>query len=354
LNKQAKAENNPITQKIRMSSKIVTGIMAYGMSGKVFHAPFVHAHPEFELRAVTERNHKNAATDYPGIISYNTIEELLADEKIELIVINTPNHTHYEYASRALNAGKHILVEKPFTATTNEAKELFNLAKNLNKQIFVYQNRRWDSDFTSVRQIIESGQLGKLNEVHFRFDRYRAAIGPKTFKEERLSASGLQYDLGPHLLDQAISLFGKPDCFNKILGKNRKDTKVDDYFSIHLSYPNSVNVFVHANLLVADPLPAFVLHGSNGTFIKDRVDVQEEQLLKGIKPTDANYGKEPADKTGRLTLIDNAGNKTQQNIPTLTGNYLPLFEAVYQSIRNGQSYPITESDVIAQLEILEA
>nr|WP_294870944.1 Gfo/Idh/MocA family oxidoreductase [uncultured Pedobacter sp.] len=337
-----------------MEKKIITGLMAYGMSGKVFHAPFVDAHPGFKLHAVTERNQKQAADDYPGVISYNTIDDLIADEAIELIIINTPNYTHFDYATKSLSAGKHILVEKPFTATSAEAKELFELADRMGKKIFFYQNRRWDSDYTAVREVIESGKLGKLNEVHFRYDRYRLAIGPKTFKEEPIAASGLMYDLGPHLLDQAISIFGKPETFHKILGKNRKDTKVDDYFSIHLGYPNSVNVFVHSNLLLVDPLPAFVLHGEKGSLHKERTDIQEEQLLKRMKLSDSAYGIEPEGKEGKLTLIDEQGNKTVHSVPSLRGSYLPLFEAVYQSVVNDVPYPVTQDQVITQLEILEA
>jgi scyllo-inositol 2-dehydrogenase (NADP+) len=334
--------------------EIVTGLMAYGMSGKVFHAPFVNAHPGFKLHAVTERNKKIAAADYPGVISYDTIEDLISDEAIELIIINTPNYTHYDYAAKSLRAGKHILVEKPFTATTAEAKELFELADSVGKKIFFYQNRRWDSDFTTVREVIQSGKLGKLSEVHFRYDRYRATIGPKTFKEEPMAASGLMYDLAPHLLDQAISIFGKPDSFYKILGKNRKDTKVDDYFSIHLSYPDSVNVFVHANLLLVDPLPAFVVNGSSGSLHKRRTDIQEEQLLKYMKLDNPVYGIEAEGSEGKLTLIDEEGNKSVQFLPSERGNYLPLFEAVYQSIVNDAQYPVSRDQVLTQLEILEA
>lgn len=324
------------------------------MSGKVFHAPFIDAHPGFKLHAITERNKKAAADDYPGVISYDTTDELLLDKEIELIIINTPNYTHFDYATKALSAGKHILVEKPFTATSVEAKELFELAKRLGKKIFFYQNRRWDSDFTAVRQVIESGALGKLSEVHFRYDRYRSTIGVKSFKEEPIAASGLLYDLGPHLLDQAISIFGKPLSFHKILGKNREGTKVDDYFSIHLAYPDSVNVFVHSNMMVVDALPAFVLNGTNGSLHKVRADSQEEQLLKGMKLSETGYGIEAPGKEGKLTLIDESGNKSTRSIPSLTGSYLPLFEAVYQSITADAAFPVTEEQVITQLEILEA
>ncbi len=337
-----------------MNKEIITGILAYGMSGKVFHAPFINAHPGFKLHAITERNHKQAATNYPEIISYDTIEETINDPAIELIIINTPNFTHFNYATQALNAGKHILVEKPLTATVAEAMELFKLSEQTGKKIFFYQNRRWDSDFSAVRDVVQSGRLGKLNEVHFRYDRYRTAIGPKTFKEEPYAASGLMYDLGPHLLDQAISLFGKPDMFHKITGKNRKGTKVDDYFSIHLGYPNSVNVFVHANLLLVDPLPAFVLHGENGSLHKKRSDTQEEQLLKGMKLTEVGYGIELPGSEGKLTLIDDEGNRTVEEVASLAGSYLPLFDAIYESIINDAAYPVSQEQVLIQLEILEA
>lgn len=337
-----------------MEKAIVTGLLAFGMSGKVFHAPFIDAHPGFKFHAVLERNQKKAAVDYPGVKSYDNFEELVSDPEIELVIVNTPNFTHADYTRRSLQAGKHVLVEKPFTATSAEAKELFELARSLGKKIFIYHNRRWDSDCTSIQKIVESGQLGQINEVHYRYDRYRKAIGPKIFKEEPHPASGLLYDLGPHLLDQAISLFGKPDSFYKVLGKHRPDTKVDDYFMIHLAYPNDLNVFLTSSLLVADPQKAFVLHGSAGSFIKGRSDVQEEQLLKGMKLSNPVYGIEPAESKGRLTIIDDQGNPDVTYIDSENGNYIGLFEAVYQSIINEKPYPITEDQIIIQLEILEA
>jgi len=337
-----------------MSTVISTGLLAYGMSGKLFQGPFIDAHQGFKLHAVTERHEKNAEKDFPGIISYDTTDDLIADENIDLIVVNTPNYLHYEHAKKALHAGKHILVEKPFAANAAEAAEIFELAETLGKKVFVFQSRRWDSDFNAVKKIVDSGKLGKLSEVHFRYDRYKAGIGVKSFKEELVPATGLQYDLGPHLLDQAISLFGKPDSFHKILGKNRKGTKVDDYFSIHLSYPNSVNVFVHASMLVVEPLPAFVLHGEKGTFIKERADIQEEQLLKGIKPNDSGFGIEARGKEGKLTLIDNNGERTQELVPSDSATYLSLFEDVYQSLVSDKPFPVTQAQVLAQLEILEA
>jgi len=336
------------------NNTITAGLLAYGMSGKVFHAPFLHTHNGFNLKAVVERSNKNAANDYPEITSYNSVDELLNDSEIELVVVNTPNNLHYEHAKAALLKGKHILVEKPFTATSTQAKELFELADKSGKQIFFYQNRRWDSDFASVKKVLASGKLGKLNEMHLRYDRYRNTIGPKAFKEKAIEASGLLYDLGPHLLDQVISLFGKPISYYKTLGKNRKGTEVDDYFTIQLNYPDSVNVFVTSSMLVVNPQAAFVLHGVYGSFIKQRADIQEEQLLAGMKLTDDVYGIEPKGKEGFLTTIDDDGNKTETIIPSEIGSYLPLFDAVYESLTSDKPYPVTRENVITQLEILES
>ncbi len=336
-----------------MNTKIKTGLLAYGMSGKVFHAPFISTHPEFHLQGIVERNHKTAAHDYSGIISYNSVDELLADEEIDLVIVNTPSYTHYDYAKQALNAGKHILVEKPFCATTAEAKEIFALAISVGKKALVYQNRRYDSGFNAVKKVIDSGKLGKLVEVHFRYDRYRNEIGPKIFKEEPFAASGLSYDLGPHLLDQAISLFGKPLSFYKTLGKHRVNTKVDDYFTIQLNYPKNLNVFLTASMLVPDIQSAFVLHGTNGSFTKNHADVQEEQLLKGLKPTEPGYGIENTADAGKLTLVTPSSGRDITIIPSEKGDYMGIFEAVYQNIVNDVDYPITEEEVLIQLGILE-
>ncbi len=337
-----------------MSNKINTGLLAYGMSGKVFHAPFIEHHPAFNFVAVTERNHKNAQQDYPNLKSYASVEALLADDSIELVIINTPNNTHYTYAEMALKAGKHILVEKPFTATTAQAKALFALAKSVGKKALVYQNRRFDSGFNSTKKIIESGLLGQLVEVHFRFDRYRNEIGPKAFKEEPVEASGLQYDLGPHLLDQAIALFGKPEKYYKVLSKNRVGTKVDDYFFIHLSYPQQLHVFLTASMLVAEVKEAFVVNGLQGSFSKKHADVQEGQLLQGLKPSDSHYGIENPADAGLLTLVTENNGRTAQQVPAEKGDYSGLFEAVYQTLRHDTPYPVTEEEVLIQLEILEA
>ena len=338
-------------------SPIVTGLLAYGMSGKLFHAPFLALHPGFELRAVVERHEQRMAADYPSIRSYPSTEALLADPALELVVVNTPNDTHYDLTRQALLAGKHVLVEKPVATTVAQWHELTALARQQGRQLLAYQNRRWDTDFGAVRRVVESGQLSRLIEVHFRYDRYRPVLHTKIFKEDGRPGSGLQYDLGPHLLDQAISLFGKPLSFEKTLGSYRHGSQVPDHFTIQLRYPQDLNVWLTAGLLVADPGPAFVLHGSQGSYKKDRTDPQEAQLLAGIKPDDPAYGRERvADQAGRLVLADPAGqNRVLPPVADAAApsTYMGLFEAVYQAIRHGQPYPITEEELTWQLEILE-
>lgn len=327
--------------------------MAYGMSGKVFHAPFFEAHKGFQLKAVVERTKKLAKNDYPETISYDNAEALLGDGSIDLIVVNTPNNLHFEHAMQALSANKHVLIEKPACSNTQELQALLDKAQSVGRKIFFYQNRRWDSDFMAVKNVIESEALGKLNEVHFRFDRYREGISVKAFKEEPIAASGLLYDLGPHLLDQAISIWGRPSHWNIVKGMNRPGTKVDDFFSIHLAYPDSLNVFVHSNMMTVAPQPAYVLYGSKGTFVKDRTDVQEEQLQKGIKPTNEYYGIEQANVDGQLSYFED-GKIYAKRIPSLRGDYMSLFDAIYDTLIDGKPYPITNSDVVAQLEIIQS
>ncbi len=333
---------------------IKTGLLAFGMSGRIFHAPFLNAHTGFSLDAVAERHTKKASALYPAIKSYDTLEEVINNPELELIVVNTPNFTHFELAKAALLAGKHVLIEKPVAATSAEAKELFDLGKQVNREVLIYQNRRWDSDVKAVKQVLETGELGKIVEVHFRYDRWRPEIGPKAFKETPMPASGLLYDLGPHLLDQAINLFGKPLSFTKTLSKHRLKTEVPDYFCIHLKYPEDLNVFLYGSMLVAKPLPGFVLHGTRGTFIKKRSDVQEGQLDQGISPLAAGFGIEEEGMQGELTYINPETEKMETvNVPSLKGDFMAIFDAVQQSIRERKPFPVTEEEVLLQLSIIE-
>jgi len=335
-----------------MEKKITTGVLSYGMSGQLFHSPFVDVHEGFQFTAVVERSKKRAHQKYPDIKSYDSVDALLADDEIELVIVNTPNNTHFEFALRALQMGKHVLVEKPFTVTPAEAEQLFETARKNNRHALPYQNRRFDSDFLSVKQVIDSGKLGQLVEVHLRFDRYKYEIGQKAAKETPIPGSGLLFDLGPHLLDQVISLFGMPLNWTKTLGHFRPNTQVDDYGHIHLTYPKDLQVFVTASLLVVDIKPAFTLNGTKGAYVKQRSDVQESQLMENVGPKDPQYGLEEDSQMGVLTLMTEDGSKKVENIASPRSSYLQIFDAAYRTIREGTPYPITAEQVIKQLEIL--
>ncbi|RZK23049.1 MAG: oxidoreductase [Hymenobacter sp.] len=335
------------------SSPIKTGLLAYGMSGKIFHAPFLTQHSGFDLQAVVQRHEQRMQADYPHIRSYGSVAELLADPALELVVVNTPSATHVDLARQALLAGKHVLLEKPVATAAAEVHALFDLARQQGRQLFAYQNRRWDTDFGSVCRVVESGRLGRLIEVHFRYDRFKPQLNPKKFKEDADSpGSGLVFDLGPHLVDQAISLFGQPLKVEKAQGSYRENSQVADYFNLHLHYPAGLHVYLSSSLLVADPGPAFVLHGTQGSYRQDRTDPQEAQLLAGMQPQNPAYGHEQPGQEGRLTLAAPDGTLTATPVAAEPSSYAGLFEAVYQAIRHGQRYPITEADLAVQLNII--
>ena len=330
---------------------VATGLLSYGMSGRLFHAPFLHAHPGFNFSAVVERSQKKVNAVYPHVKSCDSPDELFNDPSLELIIVDTPNYSHYEYARKALEAGKHVLIEKPFATSLAQAKELFDLAKKQKRYVMAYQNRRWDSDFQSVKAIAAEKRLGKLVEVHLRYDRYRPLIEAKPHKEEPLPGAGLAWNLGPHVLDQAICLFGRPLQFFKTTAAHRDNTKVDDYAFFHLQYQNDLQVYIHVSLLCARPLPSYVLHGKNGSFMRGRTDIQESQLDKGISPLDPEYGKDTT--LGELTLADENGILKTEMVPAPKGDYYQLFEAVYQQVRNKRPYPITKDEILCQMEILD-
>lgn len=335
-----------------MKKPIVTALLAYGMSGKVFHAPFLETNDGFQLYGVLERNEKKAVLDYPNIKSFSSIDELLDDKNIELVVVNTPNNTHFEYIKQVLKSGKHVLTEKPATTNAEEFIEILELAKKVNRKIFVYHNRRWSSDFMATKSVIESGKLGDIVEVHLRFDRYRPTIGAKTFKETPIPSSGIWYDLGSHLIDQAISVFGKPIHNNGYKNNYRDNSQVDDFAFMHIEFSNKINVFITTSMLVADAQAGIVIHGTKGSFIKAFCDEQENQLVNGLSPLDVNFGIEKPNNEGKLTYYNNDNKQITEIIPSVKGNFNGLFDAIYNNVRNQINFPIKNEEIIEQLKLL--
>ncbi|MDP3667244.1 MAG: Gfo/Idh/MocA family oxidoreductase [Sediminibacterium sp.] len=329
---------------------IKTAILSFGVSGRVFHAPFIHLHPGFELYGVWERTKSESASFYPGIKLFRTLEELLADESIELVIVNTPTATHFEYTKKVLATGKHAVVEKAFTTSVEEAIELKELADSSGKVVSVFQNRRWDSDFKTVKKIIQEGWLGEIMEAEFHFDRYKEELSPKTHKEIPSPGAGLLNDLGPHLIDQALHLFGLPQSVFADLRITRQGSQVDDYFEILFYYPN-LRVRLKAGYQVREPIPAYVVHGRKGSFLKSRGDVQESHLMANQVPNLQEWGTEAETEQG-LLHTEKDGRLLRKRVPTLQGNYYAYYEGIYQSIRNHAPIQVTTQDGMNVMKVI--
>jgi predicted dehydrogenase len=331
--------------------KIKTALLSYGMSGKVFHAPFLDFHEGFVLVGSWERSNQLIQLDYPDVKSYATIEELLRDD-VDLVIVNTPVGTHFEYAKQVLLAGKHAVVEKAFTTTVAEAQELVELAKEKGLKLSVFQNRRWDSDFKTVQKVVTDKVLGELVEAEIHFDRYNPLLSPKGHKETVNSGAGILKDLGPHLIDQALYLFGFPQSVFADIRVTREHSLVDDWIDVLLYYPH-FRVRLKASFFVRESNPAYVIHGKKGSFLKARGDLQEDELKLGKKPNLSSWGTEASGNEGLLhTEVE--GEIIKEKVPTLQGDYYDYFEGVYQSIVNDAKEPVTGEEGLQVMQIIEA
>ncbi len=329
-----------------------TALCSFGMSGWVFHAPFIANDPHFKLYAVWERSKNLAEKKYPDIKTFRTLEALLADDAIELVIVNSPNYTHYDYTKKALLAGKHVVVEKPFTVTVEEGSELIALAKTENKILSVYQNRRYDSDYKTIKKILDEKLLGDLVEAEFHFDRYSEILSPKVHKEIPGPGTGTLYDLGSHLIDQALQLFGMPDAVFADIRIIRPISKVDDYFDLLLYY-STLRVRIKSSYQVREPLPGYVLHGSKGSFIKPKTNVQEIALQAGEVPGGKDWGMEPESERG-LLHTEKKGKIIREYIKSERGDYGDYYKAILNAIRNDEAVPVTSKEALNVIKIIEA
>lgn len=330
---------------------INTAILSFGMSGRLFHGPFLQVHPGFEPYAVWERSKNLAQEVFPGIKTYRNYDDILADREVELVIVNTPNYTHFDFAQKALQAGKHVVVEKPFTTTVSEGEALIELAKTNNLVLSVYQNRRYDSDFRTIKKILAEGWLGNIVEAEFHFDRFKQELSPKVHKEQPGPGTGALYDLGSHLIDQALQLFGLPEMVFADIRIIRPASQVDDYFELLLYYTR-LRVRLHSSYLVLEALPGYQLHGDRGSFIKARTDVQEQDLQAGKLPGGQDWGREPDSQKG-LLHTENNGQERREATVSETGNYGDYFEGLYRAIRDGAPPPVTATDGLNVIRIIE-
>jgi scyllo-inositol 2-dehydrogenase (NADP+) len=321
--------------------KIKTGVVGYGFSAKIFQCPFIVAHKDFELAAVVERSTNESKKDYPMITVYKDYMDLLKDDEIELVILSTPNHLHFEQAKLALEFNKHVLVEKPYTATYEEALELNELAKEKGKISLPYQNRRFDGDFLTIKKLVDDGV--RIFEYEAVWDRFVPEV-KGGWHESGEPSNNLLYDLGPHYLDQALQLFGEPDEFYKIAHKLRANTKIIDHFTMMLTYKDKV-VRLKSTMVAAKSDIRYKLHTDIGTFHFYKMGEQEHQLLAGMKPDDKNYGDNAI-----YHQYDYQGNKIEKVV--VKGNYLMFFTELAQAIRNGGKPPVTPEEALNVIKLL--
>jgi len=313
-----------------MPDVIRVGVAGYGKAAKFFHIPFLITMKEFRLNAILQRRGDEAQNAFPEVRIVRSIEELVSSDDIDLVVVTTPNNTHFEFAAKAMHAGKHVVVDKPFTNTLDEAQELMRISKATGSVLSVFQNRRYASDFITMRELLAQDLLGPVHEFNATYDRYRPDPIPGAWREDDLPGSGVLYDLGPHLLDQVLTLFGKPLTITADIRRQRPHARVDDYFNIWLDY-GFLKVILHAGMLVREQGPRYMVQGIKGSFLKHGEDPQEAKLKAGALPVGDDWGREPETDDGILhTEID--GRVVRERVPTKAGNYGIYYQNIYKSI----------------------
>ncbi len=331
------------------------GLAGFGLAGRVFHAPLISATNGLRLTHVVERRTDESRKVYPDVVIVRDFEGLLGADGPELVVIATPNETHAGFADRALHAGKHVVIDKPFTSSTREADRLIDLADQAGRLLSVYQNRRWDGDFRTARHIVEDGLLGRIVRYESHFDRYRPVVNTASWKERRVEASGLLYDLGSHLIDQAHVLFGVPASITADIRIERDGSTVDDCFDLTLRYgeAGSPRVRLHASKLVREPGPRFLIHGTRGSFVKYGVDPQEEALAAGGRPGQSgDWGLEAPGQWGLLHTETGSGVVVRR-VETLAGCYQAYYEDIRDAIVNGRPPAVTGDEARRTIRTIE-
>ena len=336
---------------MKNTTAINTAIIGFGLSGKVFHAPFLHCHSGFNIVKVVERNHQYSKEIYPYVEVVRDYKEVINDSNIDLIVICTPNICHYNLAKEALYAGKHVVIEKPITTVSVEAEGLIEIAEQVNKQIFVYHNRRWDGDFMSIENLILNNTLGNIVYYESHFDRYIPEISTKrTWKNTKLHANGVLFDLGSHLIHQTITLFGLPQTITATISTNRAGSNVDDYFELIMQYP-TLTAVLKSDMLVKDHKLRYVVKGEKGTYTQYGIDPQETMLNSGIMPEGGNWCSADEDNYGKLQLLR---EDKISRLKTMPGNYMSFYNNVYDVLIGKQSIIIEPVEGLDVIRICEA
>ena len=315
-----------------------TGMVGYGAAAQFMHLPFLVTNPDYELYSILQRHGDTAKEKYPGVQVVRNLDEMLTDKNVELVIITTPNDSHFDYTKRSLEAGKHVVVEKPFTITSADALKLIEIAKDNNRILSVFHNRRYVSDFLTIQQLLKEKKLGEIVEFEAHYDRYRPEQKPGAWREENEPGAGILFDLGAHLIDQALCLFGLPKQITADIRIQRPHARTTDYFECWLDY-GFTKIILKSGMLVREPGPRYTIHGRQGSFIKNGEDPQEALLRKGILPTGEYWGRESEEFYGLLHTEIN-GEIIKEKVPSSPGNFGGYYNDLYQTIRNGASLKV--------------
>lgn len=331
-----------------MSDNVRVGLIGYGYASKTFHAPLIAGTPGLELAVISSSDELKVHADWPAVPVVSDPRQIFDDPTIDLIVIPTPNDTHFPLAKAALEAGKHVVVDKPFTVTLSQARELDALAKSANLVLSVFHNRRWDSDFLTLKTLLAEGSLGEVVSFESHFDRYRPQVRNR-WREQAGPGSGIWYDLAPHLLDQAINLFGLPVSLAVDLAQLRPGAQATDYFHAVLCYPQR-RVILHSSMLAAVESARYIVHGTRGSYVKYGLDPQEDRLKAGERLPQEDWGYDMRD--GVLTLA--AGEEmVEKPLLTVPGNYPAYYAAIRDALTGKGENPVPASQAITVMELIE-
>ncbi len=335
-----------------MSRLIRVGLASFGMSGQVFHGPSLKVNSNFEIRKILERSKRLSEKDYPEAIVVQSFKSILDDSEIELVIVNTPDYLHFEMCKQALVAGKNVVVEKPFTLSVKHANELIELARKKGLMLTVYQNRRWDGDFQTVKKVISENKLGRLVEFESGFYRFRNSIREGSWKEEGDEKRGVLYNIGSHMVDQALLLFGMPKSVTAHLAVLRDNGKARDYYDIRLQYDQFAAI-LKCSYLMCEPGPRYRVHGILGSFQKWGLDPQEDALKAGGFPNEKGWGSDNSEFWGSIkTEKDGISNTVK--VETIPGNYAAYYENIYDALVNGAELKVKPEESRDGLIVLEA
>ena len=330
---------------------IRAGVVGFGLSGRVFHAPMIAAVDGLELAAVVERHSHNAAAQYPGITTYTSYEAMLADDSLDFVVLGTPSTVHFEMAMQAIAAGKNVVVDKPTCVTSAQVAELGTAAKAAGKQAFPYHNRRWDGDFLTLQKLLSEQKLGRLVSFESTFDRWRPIRRDDNWRENGLPGGGILLDLGTHLVDQALVLFGLPEAVRADVRGERDGAVTPDYFNIQLQY-GGMTATVGGTCLTCLPRPHFIVRGTRGNYARWGLDSQEGRLRQLPQIVEPGWGAEPAANWGTL-CVDVDGGMVSHPVPAIPGDYRQFYIGVREALLGNAPAPVLPIDAWRVARILE-